>query len=561
VGTIQCDLSAAASRTEKEEGLLRLKHALDFVLAFALLVLLSPFLGAVAIWILVESGRPVLLHQLRAGKDGKPFRMVKFRTMVADAIEAAEKLGLKDPYGIIANDPRVTRSGRFLRRTGLDELPQLWNVLRGEMSIVGPRPDLVEQAGRYSTEDRKRLTMRPGITGWSQIQGRAEIPWPVRFRHDAWYVDHWSLGLDARIVLRTFVQMGRPEPNPVEDRMNIQRARSEHRPAVEVPLAEWDAVLGELGIQDVYFLRDYVAAACMLDGGRPTLLHAEDSVFACSVRPIPGSEREDVTSPYGYGGPVGSRTRDFWPGYERWCAERAVVSTFVRFHPLYANHLDAPPSVRLERLADTTSWPLDRSAGLFESMHRHHRRAVRKAEQRVAVRVSEAPDDLGAFIGLYEDTMVRVGADDFYFFPRDYWDALASRLGDHLVLFDAVDDAGVAASILCLATPPWLHYHLGGSTDRARAAGASNLLMLEAARWGRRHAFTEFHLGGGVGGSQDSLWQYKRRYAPTGARELWIGKLVHDEHAYAELSGTDRAESWFPAYRRRSASVQKLPAL
>ena len=98
--------------------------------------------------------------------------MVKFRTMVPDAIEAGRRLGIgADPYGIVPDDPRITRSGRFLRRTSLDELPQLWNVLRGEMSLVGPRPDLVEQAAHYSEADRRRLAVRPGLTGWSQIQG------------------------------------------------------------------------------------------------------------------------------------------------------------------------------------------------------------------------------------------------------------------------------------------------------------------------------------------------------------------------------------------------------
>jgi lipopolysaccharide/colanic/teichoic acid biosynthesis glycosyltransferase len=208
------------------------KEALDRLLAALGLVLLTPVFVGLSLWIVLESGRPVIFRQRRAGREGVPFSMVKFRTMVTNAVELGRELNLSDdPYGLLPNDPRITRSGRFLRRTSLDELPQLWNVLRGQMSIVGPRPDLVEQVANYEPEDRRRLAVKPGITGWAQVMGRDEIPWEERFRLDAWYVDNWSLGLDARIVLMTFTQLGRPEPEPVEDTLNIERARrSESQP-------------------------------------------------------------------------------------------------------------------------------------------------------------------------------------------------------------------------------------------------------------------------------------------------------------------------------------------
>ncbi len=213
---------------------LRTKHALDRVLAGLGLVALSPLFAGIGVWIAVESGWPVVLRQLRAGRGGRPFGMLKFRTMVPDAIELGQRLGLgDDPYGVVPDDPRITRSGRFLRRTSLDELPQLVNVLRGEMSIVGPRPDLVEQVANYTPEDRRRLAVRPGITGWSQIQGRDEITWPERFEHDAWYVENWSLELDARILLETLRQVRRHDPVPVEDRMNIERSQARQHPAGE----------------------------------------------------------------------------------------------------------------------------------------------------------------------------------------------------------------------------------------------------------------------------------------------------------------------------------------
>jgi lipopolysaccharide/colanic/teichoic acid biosynthesis glycosyltransferase len=202
-----------------------LKRLGDRVAALVLLVLLSPLLAAFALWILMDGGRPAILAQDRAGKDGVPFRMLKFRTMVQNALELAPQL-TDDPFGVVENDPRITKPGRFLRRTGLDELPQLWNVLRGQMSLVGPRPDLVEQAAHYSESDRRRLTVEPGITGWSQVNGREAIGWPERIQQDLWYIDHWSLRLDLKILARTFTELGRSGEKPVEDTVNIERARA-----------------------------------------------------------------------------------------------------------------------------------------------------------------------------------------------------------------------------------------------------------------------------------------------------------------------------------------------
>jgi lipopolysaccharide/colanic/teichoic acid biosynthesis glycosyltransferase len=207
-----------------------LKRFADRILAVLLLALLSPLLVAIALWIILDGGRPVLLAQPRAGKNGRTFRMLKFRTMVPNAIELGRKLELTDdPYGVVPNDPRITSPGRFLRRTSFDELPQLWNVLRGQMSLVGPRPDLVEQVANYTERDRGRLAVEPGITGYSQVNGREEITWPERIEQDLWYIEHWSLGLDAKILLRTVSQLGREEEQPVEDTMNIERARAREK--------------------------------------------------------------------------------------------------------------------------------------------------------------------------------------------------------------------------------------------------------------------------------------------------------------------------------------------
>lgn len=202
------------------------KRVLETVLAALGLVLLSPLLAGIALAILLDSGRPVLFVSPRAGKDGHPFGMLKYRTMVQNAIGIGRELGLsEDPFGVVKKDPRVTRIGRFLRRTGLDELPQLVHVVSGKMSLVGPRADLVEQAAAYEPRERRRLSVLPGITGWAQVNGRDSVSWPERFELDLWYLDHWSLWLDVKIVVRTVGELFRAEQDPVDDQLNIERAK------------------------------------------------------------------------------------------------------------------------------------------------------------------------------------------------------------------------------------------------------------------------------------------------------------------------------------------------
>jgi sugar transferase EpsL len=204
----------------------RVKDVGDRVVAVMALIILSPVLLAISIWILVTAGRPVFFVQERAGRDGVPFRMWKFRTMVNDAIGVGQRLRLtEDPFGLVENDPRITRVGRFLRRTSLDELPQLFNVVLGHMSLVGPRPDVLPQVANYTEADRQRLAVKPGITGWAQVNGRENLTWPQRFVLDRWYVWHWSLWLDLRILRMTVASLGREEPPVLVDEFNISRLR------------------------------------------------------------------------------------------------------------------------------------------------------------------------------------------------------------------------------------------------------------------------------------------------------------------------------------------------
>jgi lipopolysaccharide/colanic/teichoic acid biosynthesis glycosyltransferase len=172
-------------------------RVLDAVLAAALLLITSPLLALAALAIRLESRGPVFYRQLRVGRDGEQFELWKLRTMV----RGAETMGAG--IYVIEGDARITRVGRLLRRFSLDELPNLVNVLRGEMAIVGPRPTVQEQVDRYTDRQLRRLEVRPGITGWAQINGRTSLPWPERIELDVWYVEHRSLRLDLRILART----------------------------------------------------------------------------------------------------------------------------------------------------------------------------------------------------------------------------------------------------------------------------------------------------------------------------------------------------------------------
>jgi lipopolysaccharide/colanic/teichoic acid biosynthesis glycosyltransferase len=180
----------------------RAKRALDVAGALTGLVLLSPLMLAIAVAVLLTMGAPVLYRQRRPGRRGKPFTLLKFRTMDSR----------RDRNGAELDDgERITLIGRLLRKTSLDELPELLNVLVGDMSLVGPRPLLLEYLPLYSDEQARRHELRPGITGWAQINGRNAIGWHEKFAYDVWYIDHWSLALDLKILWRSLFKVWHAE--------------------------------------------------------------------------------------------------------------------------------------------------------------------------------------------------------------------------------------------------------------------------------------------------------------------------------------------------------------
>jgi sugar transferase EpsL len=174
------------------------KRVTDIILAGSALLISAPLMATIALAIRWSMGRPILFRQMRPGYSGEPFKLLKFRTMNA----------ARDARGCLLPDAaRLTPIGRLLRRLSLDELPQLWNVFRGDMSLVGPRPLLMQYVDRYTPEQARRHDKKPGITGWAQVHGRNGLTWPEKFSLDLWYVDNWSLWLDIRIIVRTLWQV------------------------------------------------------------------------------------------------------------------------------------------------------------------------------------------------------------------------------------------------------------------------------------------------------------------------------------------------------------------
>ncbi|HEX4690665.1 MAG TPA: GNAT family N-acetyltransferase [Solirubrobacteraceae bacterium] len=321
----------------------------------------------------------------------------------------------------------------------------------------------------------------------------------------------------------------------------------------EIHPSRWDAALRDLGVTDVYCTRGYLEASAALADGTPTLLHLAgdggDVIFPLLLR----SDPVDVVSPYGYGGPVAlgedPPVAAFAAAYSDWCARRGAITSFVLYHPLFANQeLAEPTGFHRIGLDGTVAWALD-AGELLPGMHRHHRRVVRKAlregfETRVA-----RPESLEDFVPVYEASMRRAGASDYYFFDSAYWSGLLASVP--LVRSDVLSEGRLVASMLGMGEPPWLHYHLGGTVDGAGRSGASHLALLGLAEWGREHGYSLLHLGGGVGGREDSLLEYKLRFAPDGLRPAAVGKALHDPGAYAELTGSAEVDwgGFFPAYR------------
>ncbi len=330
-----------------------------------------------------------------------------------------------------------------------------------------------------------------------------------------------------------------------------------------VPHADWDALVARLDGDDAYLRLGWNLASVHLEpaGTLAVLLHhatdAGELALPLLLRPLPdGAPGFDATSAYGYGGPIATGDVDlaaFGVALDEWAAANDVVATFLRFHPVLANHRWSPPRAELVELGSTVAWNVAPGRELLPAMHTHHRRAVRKADRaELELRITVAPDDLTAFRAMYDRTMQRQDAAAFYFFDDAYWDALIETGGGgELVLVEGLLEGEPVAAQLCIAHGAWLHYHLGASEDAARNIGASNRGFLAAAEWAQERGMIGFHLGGGVGGGTDSpLFVFKHRYDPESEpRSFHIAKLVHDADRYRDLAGTDSTAGFFPPWR------------
>lgn len=188
------EIESMNSNHDKKQLQKLIKEVADRLIAAIALLIFSPLLLIIAIAIYIRMGKPIVFSQPRPGKDNRIFTFYKFRTMTDDRDLAGN---------LLPDEQRLTAFGQFLRRTSLDELPQLWNVLKGDLSLVGPRPLLVKYLDRYTPEQARRHDVKPGITGWVQINGRNALNWEEKFKLDIWYVDHWSLWLDLQILFLT----------------------------------------------------------------------------------------------------------------------------------------------------------------------------------------------------------------------------------------------------------------------------------------------------------------------------------------------------------------------
>lgn len=585
-----------ADPSQRSRAALALKRLIDVLGALLGLAVALPLMALIASAIRVFMGAPVLFRQVRPGLHERPFTLLKFRTMRSPQPD--------DEKGWHRSDTmRLTPLGRFLRRFSLDEVPQLVNVLRGDMSLVGPRPLLPEYLPRYTDDQRRRHTVRPGISGLAAVAGRQRIPFSRRLELDLEYVDNWSLALDFRILLRTLIRalggtgvISGQEIDEVDDLAlasdldlaaeAVSKARS---PTPAKPLldkvellapedARWRQVLHELP-HDVYHLPEYVALEARRVDGEALAFLAEGDGFRLFVPlaliDIPGGRGRDAASPYGYPGPITFTDLSAERSQEtsaaaygvmlRLLQERSVVSLFIRLHPLLSRsdllpinrgHLvDHGHTVSIDlTLPEERQWAQVRA---------NHRRQIRRArEAGLETEIDSAGDYLAEFEGLYLETMHRVRARADYFFPPDYLAALWARLHDRLVVAAVRFEGQIVCAGLFSRTEAILQYLFGGTRTDALDRHPSKLMFDDVRHWGAEQGLREFHLGGGLGGREDDLFHFKAGFSDRRfLYQTW--RCVVDERAYRQLLGLGQEDQlqldgFFPAYKdssRRRATI------
>lgn len=587
-----------------------MKRLLDAVLAGCGLVVLAPLFLIVAIAIRVTMGSPVLFRQLRPGYHGKPFELLKFRSM-------DEKFG-PDGLPLPAKD-RLTRLGYVLRRSSIDEMPELWNILKGEMSVVGPRPLLMDYLPRYSAEQARRHEVKPGLTGLAQINGRHLLAFEDRFKLDVWYVDHWSLRLDMHIIRSTVRQVltgqGLPESQAsdfeflgVEGEATNTTESSPLATALSTEVsadaaadpwmpADVHAVRSDGGLvtrylatddpawmstldrlpHDVYHLPAYLQFAARRETpGEPLAFVAQEGesvlFVPLIVRPVPagltgdGPPLYDATGPHGYPGAlVRADHDDSFAGravaaFVDSLRERDVVSAFIRMHPLLPPPLDVLTAAgSLVGHADSVSIDLDLSPEeLRQQTRQNHRRDIKRATRDgYTVRIDDRWEAFDAFVDVYQQSMERLDAAEFWRLSSDYFRDLHETLPDDIKLCVAEIGGEVAAAALLTEVDGIVEYYLAGTASRHFAASPSKLIVDFAARWAKERGNHTLHLAGSVS-QGDPLNHFKTGFSPR-LHPVWTWRVITDPARYERLAArqassagleADPPEGFFPAYRR-----------
>jgi len=341
--------------------------------------------------------------------------------------------------------------------------------------------------------------------------------------------------------------------------------RSDNRPPlVDTELVRvidhrgWDGLIRRLGGDAAYHSLGYHRASAHLEpeGTLPVLLHHRcnlgESALPLLLRPLPDGSGWDGTSAFGYGGPIAAQAvedPDFGVAIDEWAHRNHLVASFLRYHPLLGNHRLGPERAEVVRQGYTAVWDLKRRADLLQGMHAHHRKTVRSADRAgLEVRVTRSPRDLSAFRTLYEATPEPPDAREPRIFSDSYWDDLARGCSRNLILVEGFLDSKRAAAILCLTSPPYLHYHLGAASEEGVGISAFSRLFLSAAQWAKANGYSTFHLGGDSGGLADSPLTH--RFDPvTPPRPFYVGKWVHEANRYEYLTGSSSTSGIFPPWR------------
>lgn len=569
------------------------KRALDVCISLPLLVLLSPLILAITIAIALTDGRPVFFRQKRPGLNGHLFTLTKFRTMRDP--KAEENSWLTD-------SARVTRLGRILRRTSLDELPELLSVLKGDMSLVGPRPLLQEYLPKYSERQARRHEARPGITGLAQISGRRSLTLGNRFKLDVEYVDTVNLRSDVLILLRTLtipftrgddpeqvlaavddvgflspatsVKPGESCDLATEDRMEAQvptfpfhgATKMARKPPRDVGTDDplWLSSLESLD-HDTYHRPEYVSVSAIVDGGEARAVVVADAgghlLLPYVKRQIDGGGW-DAVSPYGYSGPVFTRgiTTDAFQrllgNAVQHLADNGCTTVFLRSHPgLNPSWPDLGIGQVAKRVISPTVF-IDLSVSpneLWRQMESGHRSRIRGARKRgysaeFDTRFVWYPE----FIDMYRSNMRSMSANSYYLFPDDYFMELKEHLKEELILVVALQNGEFAAGGLFMFCGDWVQYHLSATNPNHRTISPSKLLIdavrIRAQAEGRKW----LHLGGGRGGANDALLSYKAGFSPSRLSFHATG-IILDSTEYARLSRgmmSPSEDDFFPAYRQ-----------